>query len=99
MTKNEISSLENMELTDDELRAMFSTKKTNSIKSITPAYALFILTECSDEEHPLTQKEIGKLLESRFELTIGRQALGRTLHTLEEAGLNVYSTGRGWYAA
>jgi len=58
-----------------------------------------ILDEYSDEEHPLTQQEIIRLLALHFGAECERKAVGRNLSYLKEMGFDIESDARGSYLA
>jgi len=56
-----------------------------------------ILCEYSDEEHPLTQLEIIKLLNDNYGLEVERKAIGRNISYLKEMGYEIHSDKKGSY--
>lgn len=66
-------------------------------KKMTVLRILNILEQHSDEEHPLTQKEIIGLLHSEYGISCERKAVGRNLLMLKEGGFDVVSVKRGSY--
>lgn len=58
-----------------------------------------ILDEYSDEEHPLTQQEIIRLLNINYGAECERKAVGRNLSYLKEMGFDIESDPRGSYLA
>ncbi len=70
---------------------MIYTKKT-AILCI-----LDILKEDSDENHPLTQKDIINKLKTKYQLEIERKTIGSTIETLTEYGFDIVQNSRGGY--
>ena len=60
-------------------------------KKISILYILKILKEFSDEKHPLSQKQIIELLDSKYGQSINRKSVKRDLEKLKEAGFPVTS--------
>jgi predicted DNA-binding transcriptional regulator YafY len=60
---------------------------------------LQILERHSDADHPLTQEDILRLLESEYGIIIERKAVGRNLSLLREAGFDIESTRSGCWLA
>ena len=60
---------------------------------------LQILERYSDCDHPLTQEEILKYLETDYGIIIERKAVGRHLSLLKEAGIDIESERNGSYLA
>ena len=49
-------------------------------------------------EKPMTQTEIIRILSDRYEVNIGRQAVGRIIHTLADSPLGVCYNRKGvWF--
>ncbi len=72
-----------------ELDELARPKKTNKRKRNIPLYVYLILEEKSDPQHHLKQTEIAEILEKEYEVSIQRQALGRTIHALSNENLGV----------
>ena len=90
------------ELTDEELDALYRPKKSNSRKSLAPLFVYRILTEATDSEHHLTQKEIAEKLEAYpYEISLERKALSRVIHNLEDTGFGIISAPKKgvWFDA
>lgn len=60
---------------------------------------LQILENESDYDHPLTQEEICKHLETDYGIIVERKAVGRNLSLLKEAGLDIESVKSGSFLA
>lgn len=60
---------------------------------------LQILRSDTDCDHPLTHKEIASKLESDYNVTIERKAVGRNISLLEAAGYEIITTKNGSYLA
>lgn len=58
---------------------------------------LQILTEHSDEEHPLTQTDIIEHLRREYGTELDRRAVGRNISLLEDAGMDIFHTKDGVY--
>lgn len=56
---------------------------------------LQIFGEYSDEEHPLKQSDIIRLLKEKYDIDIERKAIGRNISLLKEAGVNIVSSKKG----
>lgn len=56
-----------------------------------------ILKEYSDYDHPLTQDDIAKYLESNYGITIERKAISRNISLLKEVGIEIESRRVGSY--
>jgi predicted DNA-binding transcriptional regulator YafY len=56
-----------------------------------------ILKEYSDYDHPLTQEDIAKKLESQYGIVIERKAISRNISLLKEAGIEIKSSRAGSY--
>ncbi len=54
-----------------------------------------ILEEYTDEEHRLTQQDVIDLLKKKYGIECERKAVGRTLETLKQAGIEVDTTRGG----
>lgn len=90
------------EFTEEEfenyLDELHRPKKTNSRRTLAPLFLYQFLTE--HENVRFSQKELqDALAKDPYEITIERKALGRTIHLLTDASLNVHSyAGLGtWY--
>ena len=53
-----------------------------------------ILQDYSDNEHPMTQKEIGEKLYSDYGIVLERKAIARNLQMLESAGMHIHFNER-----
>ena len=89
-------------LSDEEFYAMLakncSRKKSNSAKSMAPLFILEILKKFSSPEKHLTHEQIKEMLFRHFEVTIERQAVGRSLNALQDCGYGVCCGRTGaWY--
>lgn len=62
-------------------------------------YILEILKKYSDQEHPLTQKEIIGHMERDFGITCERKAVARNLSDLQDMGYEIKGDKRGSYLA
>lgn len=60
---------------------------------------LQILKSDTDSNHPLTHKQIASKLESDYNITVERKAVGRNLSLLEAAGYEIVTTKSGSYLA
>ena len=58
---------------------------------------LQILEKYSDCDHPMTQKDIAERLEKDYGIELERKAIGRNISLLEEADIDLESTGAGTY--
>ncbi len=56
---------------------------------------LQIFGEYSDEQHPLKQADIIRLLKENYDIEIERKAIGRNISLLKDAGVNLVSTRKG----
>lgn len=56
-----------------------------------------ILKEYSDYDHPLTQEDIAKKLESQYGIVIERKAISRNISLLRDAGIEIKSCRAGSY--
>lgn len=56
-----------------------------------------ILKEYSDYDHPLTQDDIARHLESDYGIAIERKAISRNISLLKEAGAEIESGRTGSY--
>ncbi len=54
-----------------------------------------ILKDYSDDDHQLTQEEIGELLEKEYGIMLERKAVSRNLSLLKEAGVEIASSKAG----
>ena len=54
-----------------------------------PIYLLKVLTKYTDEEHPLTQKELSEKIEADYGIYFERKTIGSTLTFLEEMGYDI----------
>ncbi len=61
----------------------------SSNKKLLLAYIYNILSEYSDEEHPLKQQQIITLLRSRYGMECERKAVAANLQSLEELGIGI----------
>lgn len=61
-------------------------------KKVSVLRVLDILKEYSDYNHPLTQDDIIKKLDSLYDIQLERKAVGRDLKLLEEVGYDIGST-------
>jgi len=67
-------------------------------QNLIPLCVLRILEEYSDAMTPVTQQELGELLQTRYGITCERKALGRTLHRMhEELGIDIRRGSRGFW--
>lgn len=66
-------------------------------KKLALLYVLDILRRETDLDHPLRQEEIGRLLSSRYGITLERKAIGRNLALLREAGYDIPTVAGGSY--
>ena len=64
-------------------------------KKISILYILRILKEFSDEKHPLSQKQIIELLDSKYGQAINRKSVKRDLEKLKDAGFPTVRQVRG----
>lgn len=55
-------------------------------KKMLPFCILAILKKYSDEEHRLSQKEIGEILRDRYDLSVDRKTIKRALSDIEDFG-------------
>ena len=60
---------------------------------------LQILETYTDCDHPLTHDEIVKKLDSLYNITVERKAIGRNISLLQEAGYEIETTKKGSYLA
>lgn len=58
-----------------------------------------VLYEYSDEDHPLLQQEIIRLLSLNYGIEVERKAIGRNISYLSEMGFEIVSTRQGCYLA
>lgn len=58
-----------------------------------------ILHDYSDETHPLSQEEIGRILERDYGILVERKAVGRNIALLREAGYEIIMTHEGCFLA
>ena len=58
-----------------------------------------ILSTETDADHPMKHEEIVKKLQSEYELTVERKAIGRNISLLNEAGYDIVTTKKGSYLA
>lgn len=56
-----------------------------------------ILKEYSDYDHPLTQDDVARHLESDYGIVIERKAISRNISLLKEAGIEIESRRAGSY--
>ena len=68
-------------MSDEELDAMESPKKMNSVKSLAPVFVVQILKEKTNATTHMRQVDILEELK-KYEVFIERKALNRTIHTL-----------------
>ncbi len=68
-------------MSDEELDAMESPKKMNSVKSLAPVFVVQILKEKTNSAKHMRQVDILEELK-KYEIFIERKALNRTIHTL-----------------
>ncbi len=68
-----------------------------SNKKMTNICVLEILKEYSDEQHPLTQSEIIKILNDDYNLELERKAIANTLDSLIDFGYDIVKTKTGCY--
>lgn len=54
-----------------------------------------ILKEYSDYDHPITQDDIARYLESNYGIIIERKAISRNISLLKEAGIEIESRRAG----
>ena len=87
----DLNALDLDALTDEEISMLYGSRETNSRKSLAPLFVYLVLKDQPKGKH-LTQKEITTLLERDYEVSIGRKALSRILHSLDEAGVGIVST-------
>ena len=66
---------------DEDLDAMESPKKMNSVKSLAPVFVVQILKEKTNAQKHMRQVDILEELK-KYEIFIERKALNRTIHTL-----------------
>ncbi len=87
------------ELSEEELDELYRPKKQNSRKHSLPLFVYLIIRQYSSSNRRLSQAQIVRLLESRFELTVERKAISRTIHDLEDENIGIHSlrTGGVWY--
>ena len=62
-----------------------------------PLYLLNVLTEYSDENHPLTQKQILFYIENDYHVSYDRKTIGSTISLLEELDYDIVKTKEGVY--
>lgn len=80
------------EFEDDENDDLYRPKKMNSVKSLAPLYISIILQNKTDEEHPMLQKDIRKILQDMpFEISLERKAVSRIVNALCDTGLGYIS--------
>ena len=58
---------------------------------------LQILETYTDAEHPITHDEIARKLDSLYNITVERKAIGRNISHLQSAGYDVETTKKGSY--
>lgn len=68
-------------MSEEELDAMESPKKMNSVKSLAPVFVVQILKEKTNSAKHMRQVDILEELK-KYEIFIERKALNRTIHTL-----------------
>lgn len=66
----------------------------NESKDMAVLFILEILKEHSSYEHPLTQEEIGKILDRDYGITLERKAISRKIANLVEAEYDIVSDKR-----
>ena len=87
--------------TDDDGEELFemskSDKKTNSVKSLLPAFIVKVLKEKTDSMHHMRQKDLLEELK-KYEVYVERKALNRAVHTLVDSSLPIEQDKTGvWY--
>lgn len=70
---------------------LMKSAKEEKGKKISILYILRILKEFSDEKHPLSQKQIIELLDSKYGQAINRKSVKRDLEKLKDAGFPITS--------
>lgn len=81
--------------TDEKFDELFRRKKSNSRKNLIALFVYKILTEETDRNKHVSQKELAKRLEEYpYEIKIERKALARCVHNLEDEGLGIRSDKR-----
>lgn len=70
---------------------------SSSNKKLLIFYVLSILKEYSDENHPLTQEEIGKMVESKFGMYCERKTAASNIEALSELGFDIIKVDRKGY--
>ena len=87
------------DMSDEELDACYSLKKSNSRKSLAPLFVYKILEEQTSEERHLRQQEILDILsEFPYEIVLERKAMSRIIHNLADSDLNIRVDKTGvWY--
>lgn len=95
--RRQIEEMERM--SDEELDALYSVKRTNSRKSMAPLFVFLILQKKTDSKHPMRQQDILKALASYpYEVSIERKALSRIVHNLVDSQVSVHADKNGvWY--
>ena len=72
--------------------------KCNSAKALADVYIVKILERQTSPKKPMTQARIIEILSDRYEITIGRAAVGRIIHSLAESPLGICYNRKGvWY--
>lgn len=87
--------------TDDELDKLYKRRMSNKRKTMAPLYIYLILKEHTDWDNTLLIKDIIRLLEEEYEITLGRNAVLKHVNTLIEEDVNIWGGERGdgyWYS-
>ena len=84
---------------EDDEDSQFTSYSMNTRKSMLPLFVYMIVTQQSDAENPLSQKDILTRLSDRpYEIVVERKAVGRIVHNLAEANLGIHVDKSGvWF--
>ena len=84
---------------DEEEDQSAILKGMNKRKTMAPVHVYRILVARTNPEHHMSQAEISRILESKYDIKVERKAVARAIHTLCDEGLGIKASKRDgvWY--